>query len=149
MDQERVGARELAVGVPASFVAGLLVGVLGTFKHQFGISVVTEAGWPIGLVASVLMVGLLLAALRLTFPTRWFALAAAIGVLVAVYVLLLPGPGGSEVVLNNYAGVTWTIAPAIVAAAVVGWPRRVPRRTADGAERDGILADGRLEGMVE
>ncbi len=144
MQQERTTPRELAVGVPASFAAGVLVGLLGTFKHQFGVSAATGSGPPIGLVLSVLMVGLLLAALRLAFPTRWFALAAALGVVGAVVLLLFPGPSGSEVVLLNYAGLTWTVAPAVVAAAVVGWPRRALTREAQTG--DGILGDGRNEG---
>lgn len=130
-------ARDLLVGVPASFVAGLLVGVLGTFKHQVGVSAATGTGWPIGLTASVVMVGLLLVALRLSFPTRVYALAAAVGTVLAVVVLLLPGPGGSEVILLNYAGLAWTIAPAVVSAAVVGWPRRGRRVQ----EAGGILGD--------
>ena len=144
MQGERTTPRELAVGIPASLVAGVLVGLLGTFKHQVGVSAATGSGPPVGLVLSVLMVGLLLAALRLAFPTRWFALAAAVGVVGAGVVLLFPGPGGSEVVLLNYAGLAWTVAPAIVAAAVVGWPRRALRR--DPQTADGILDDGRNEG---
>lgn len=142
MDEAGTSTRELAVGVPASLVAGVLVGVLGTFKHQVGVSAATGTGWPIGLVLSTAMVALLLAALRLSFRPRWYALAAAVGVVGAAGVLLLPGPGGSQVVLLNYAGVAWAVTPAIVAAVVVGWPRRVRRAQAP----DGILGDGRNEG---
>ena len=122
MQEERTTPRELAVGVPAA----------------------TGSGPPIGLVLSVLMVGLLLAALRLAFPTRWFALAAALGIVGVGVLMLFPGPGGSEVVLLNYAGLTWTVAPAIVAAAVVGWPRRALSRQPQTG--DGILVDGHNEG---
>jgi hypothetical protein len=122
--------RDLVLGLAASAVAGLVVGTIGTFKHQVGISAVTGTGVPVGLVLSLLMVAVFLAALRISFPTRWYAAAAAVGVVAADALLLLPGAGGgSTVVLLNLAGVVWTIAPAVLAAAVVGWPR-IARRPA-------------------
>lgn len=126
--------RELAVGLPACLVGGLLVGALGAFKHQVGISAATGTGLPVGLVLSVAMVALLLVALRLSFPSRWFVLAAAVGVVVGGGLFALPGPGGSTVVLLNVPGVLWLVAPALIGVLAVGWPRR--RRSAAG---DGIL----------
>jgi hypothetical protein len=133
----RPPARELLLGLPAAFVAGALVGVLGTFKHQVGVSAATGAGVPIGLVLSLALVAAVLAALRIAFTTRHWAVAAAVGVVAAVAVLSLPGPGGSRVVVANLEGVVWTVAPAILAAVVVGLPRIGRARSAQPA--DGIL----------
>jgi drug/metabolite transporter (DMT)-like permease len=87
------------------------------------------------------MVVVFLVALRLAFPTRWYAGAAALGIVAAVALLTLPGSsGGSSVILLNYAGITWTIAPAVLAAAVVGWPR-LARRQRVLPDADGILGN--------
>jgi hypothetical protein len=134
--------RDLAVGLPASALAGLVVGAIGTFKHQVGVSAATGTGAPIGLVLALAMVVAFLVALRLAFATRWYAGAAALGVVTAVALLSLPGPsGGSTVILLNTAGVVWTVAPAVLAAAIVGWPR-VRRRPTAARDADGILDTG-------
>jgi hypothetical protein len=136
--------RDLAVGLPSSAVGGLVVGTIGTFKHQFGISAATGSGVPIGLVLSLAMVLAFLLALRVAFPTRWYAAAAAVGVVAAVALLALPGPsGGSTVILLNVAGIVWTVAPAVLAAAVVGWPRLARR------PRNAPLPGGILEGSAD
>ena len=133
--------RDLLLGLLASLLAGLVVGTIGTFKHQVGISAATGTGLPIGLVLSIAMVVVFLVALRLSFSTRWYAAAAAVGIVAAVALLSLPGAsGGSTVVLLNLAGVVWTVAPAVLAAAVVGWPR-IARRPRTAPAPDGILAD--------
>ena len=119
-----VSRRDFALGVPVALLGGLVVGTIGTFKHQVGVSAATGTGWPIGLVLSLAMVLLLLVALRLAFPSRWFAGAAAVGVVGAVALLTLPGSsGGSTVILLNTVGIVWTVGPAVLAAVVVGWPR--------------------------
>jgi N-acetyl-1-D-myo-inositol-2-amino-2-deoxy-alpha-D-glucopyranoside deacetylase len=127
--------RDLAIGVPASLLAGLVVGTIGTFKHQFGISAATGTGLPIGLVLSLAMVLAFLVALRIAFPARWYALAAAVGVVAAIGLLSQPGlSGGSTVILQNAEGIGWTVAPALLAVIVVGWPRgrRRPHPEAGG-----------------
>jgi hypothetical protein len=128
---------ELGVGLPLALLAGLLVGTLGTFKHQAGVSAATGAGLPYGLALSLAMVALVLAALRAGFGTRLFAAAGAVGVIGAVFLLSLKGPGGSVVVLANVEGVVWMVGPALIAAVVVGAPRLRPRR--ERARADGIL----------
>jgi N-acetyl-1-D-myo-inositol-2-amino-2-deoxy-alpha-D-glucopyranoside deacetylase len=136
---DAVTRRDLVTGIPLSLLGGVVVGTIGTFKHQVGISAATGTGWPVGLVLSLAMVAVVLVALRLAFPSRWFAGAAAGGVVTAVALLSLPGPsGGSTVILLNLAGIVWTIGPAVLAAVVVGWPRRTPRAPATRAG-DGIL----------
>ena len=130
--------RDLAIGLPASLLAGLVVGTIGTFKHQVGVSAATGAGLPVGLVLALAMVLLFLVALRVAFPTRWYAAAAAVGIVASVALLSLPGlSGGSTVILRNIAGIVWTIAPAVLGVAVAGWPRRARKRTAP--EPGGIL----------
>ena len=133
--------RDLLLGLLASLLAGVVVGTIGTFKHQVGISAATGTGLPVGLVLSIAMVVVFLVALRVSFATRWYAAAAAAGAAAAVALLSLPGAsGGSTVVLLNIAGVVWTVAPAVLAAAVVGWPR-IARRPRSAPAPDGILAD--------
>jgi hypothetical protein len=137
--------RDLAVGLPACLIAGIVVGTIGTFKHQVGISAATGSGPPIGLVLSLLMVAAVLLALRLAFVVRWFAVAAAVGVVAADALLLLPGSsGGSTVVLLNTAGIVWTFAPPLVAAAIVAWPRFARRRRAT-PDAGGILDEDRAD----
>lgn len=133
----RPSAIELGVGLPVAAVAGLLVGTLGTFKHQEGVSAATGAGFPLGLILSLLMVAAVLAALRAAFGTRLYSAAAAVGIVVAVFVLSQRGPGGSFVVVGNIDGVIWTIGPALIGAVVVGAPAPRPRR--DPQQADGIL----------
>jgi hypothetical protein len=132
-----VSRRDLVLGIPVSLLGGVVVGTIGTFKHQVGVSAATGAGWPVGLVLSLAMVAVFLVALRLGFPSRWFAAAAAAGIVAAVALLSLPGAsGGSTVILLNTVGVVWTVAPAVVGAVVVALPRLGPRPRADA---DGIL----------
>jgi N-acetyl-1-D-myo-inositol-2-amino-2-deoxy-alpha-D-glucopyranoside deacetylase len=130
-------ARDLALGLPAALLVGVAVGVLGTFKHQVGLSAATGAGVPVGLILSLAMVAVVLAAFRVAFDTRVYAIAAAGGVVLAGAILSGTGPGGSTVVIANYAGVTWTIAPAILAAVILGTPRL--SRPRGGPAPDGIL----------
>jgi hypothetical protein len=111
---------ELLLGLPLAAFAGLLVGALGTFKHQFGVSPTTGTGLPVGLVLSLLMVAAVLVALRVAFGTRWFAAAAAAGVLIAVLVLaqkLLPPRAALDVPVASAIvafGLVILIAPASV-----------------------------------
>jgi N-acetyl-1-D-myo-inositol-2-amino-2-deoxy-alpha-D-glucopyranoside deacetylase len=130
-------ARDLALGLPAALLVGVAVGVLGTFKHQVGLSAATGAGVPVGLILSLAMVAVVLAAFRVAFDTRVYAIAAAGGLVLAGAILSSTGPGGSTVVIANYAGVTWTIAPAILAAVILGTPRL--SRPRGGPAPDGIL----------
>ena len=130
-------ARDLALGLPGALLVGVAVGVLGAFKHQVGLSAATGAGIPVGLILSLAMVAVVLAAFRVAFDTRVYAIAAAAGVVLAVAILSGTGPGGSSVVIANYAGVTWTVAPAILAAVILGAPRR--RRPRAAPAPDGIL----------
>jgi hypothetical protein len=129
--------RDLALGLPVALIAGVLVGVLGAFKHQVGISATTGAGFPLGLILSLGMVVVVLAAFRVAFDTRLYAVAAAAGIILAVAILSGTGPGGSTVTIANYAGFLWSVGPGVLAAVVIGIPRLRRPRAASGP--DGIL----------
>ncbi len=133
----RPSALEAFVGVPVAFVAGVLVGTLGSFKHQAGISAATGSGFPYGLLLSLAMVAAVVAALRVAFDSRVYALAAGIGVVAAILILTRKGPGGSVVVIGNVPGLVWMIAPAVLVLVLVALPGRRPRTGRSGA--DGIL----------
>ena len=124
-------------GAVIAFVVGAVVGTLGAFKHQAGVSALTGEGFPSGLVLSLVMIAVVLAAFRIASPTRWRALAAGLGVVAAVGVFSLRGPGGSQVVVGDVEGVIWMIAPVLIAAAAVLVPGRRPAVPPDA---DGILA---------
>jgi hypothetical protein len=130
-------ARDLAVGLPAALIVGAAVGLLGAFKHQVGVSAVTGAGFPLGLILSLAMVAVVLAAFRVAFDTRLFAVAAAAGIVVVVAILSGTGPGGSKVTIANYAGFLWSVAPSVLAAVVIGTPRF--RHPGGAPAPDGIL----------
>lgn len=124
-------------GVLVAAIAGLLVGTLGTFKHQAGIDALTGTGVPYGLVLALAMVAAVLLALRVVFGTRLYAAAAGVGVVAAVVLFGRPGPGGSEVVPPGPVGLVWWIAPPVLALLVVVVPGR--RRRAHSPGADGIL----------
>ena len=128
---------ETVAGALVAAIAGLLVGTLGTFKHQAGVDAVTGSGVPYGLVLALGMVAAVLLALRVAFGTRIYAAAAGAGVVAAVVIFGRPGPGGSEVVPPGPVGLAWWIAPAVIALLVVLVPGRRPRTHSPDA--DGIL----------
>jgi N-acetyl-1-D-myo-inositol-2-amino-2-deoxy-alpha-D-glucopyranoside deacetylase len=132
----RPSAIEVLVGVPIAAVVGFLVGTLGTFKHQAGVSAVTGGGFPIGLLLSLAMIAAVLAALRVAFDGRLYAVAAGIGVVAAVALFDLPGPGGSRVVIGNAEGIVWMVGPALIAVAAAVLPGR---SRAGSLRADGIL----------
>ncbi len=128
---------EALAGVLVALIAGLLVGTLGTFKHQAGVDATTGTGAPYGLVLALAMVAAVLLALRVAFGTRRYAAAAGVGVVAAVVIFGRPGPGGSEVVPPGPVGLVWWIAPLVIALLVVVVPVR--RRRTDSPDADGIL----------
>jgi hypothetical protein len=128
---------EVVARALVAMIAGLLVGTLGTFKHQAGVDAATGTGVPYGLVLAVAMVAAVLLALRLAFGTRLYAAAAGVGVVAAVVIFGRPGPGGSEVVPPGAVGLVWWIAPLVIALLVVAVPGR--RRGAHSPDADGIL----------
>ncbi|WP_127793894.1 histidinol dehydrogenase [Agromyces sp. LHK192] len=127
-------------GVVAAIVGlavGLLYGAIGTIGHRHHWRF-DEVVIPWGLVLALAGVAALLIGIRLLYPGRLIAGAAALGVIVSVAVLSLPGVGGSVLVPATIEGTIWTIAPAVIGVLVVAWPsssalRRTTSHGASGA----------------
>jgi N-acetyl-1-D-myo-inositol-2-amino-2-deoxy-alpha-D-glucopyranoside deacetylase len=101
-------------------IIGAAVGLVTTFTHH------QIAPW--GLVAGLAVVAALIAGFRLVFDSRIIAAAAALGVLLATATLvLIPGAGGSAVIVDDAIGWIWAIAPTAIAVVIVGWPRRAQK----------------------
>ncbi|MEO6826994.1 MAG: hypothetical protein ABI255_04435 [Microbacteriaceae bacterium] len=109
------------------FMAGIVFGALGTVANQ---SVLRLGSIPLpwGVTAGLVGVGCLLIGLRLVSDSRATALAAGIGVVVAVALLSQKSFGGSVLVPANLTGVIWTVGPVLIAAVVIGWPKRTQYR---------------------
>lgn len=98
-------------------IIGAAVGTITTFTHhQLGIA---------GIVIALAIVGALIAGFRLVFGSRIIAAAAALGVLLATAALIvIPGAGGTALVVDDPIGWVWAIGPTLIAVVIVGWPRR-------------------------
>lgn len=100
---------------------GLVYGTVATIGHrhawQFG-----EVSVPWGLVAGLVGVAALLVGIRLVAGGRAASVAAAAGIVGAVALFSLPGPGGSVLVASGLVGTVWSVGPALVAVLVVAWP---------------------------
>ena len=118
--QDRATVFATALASVFGIVIGGAVGLVTTFTHhQFA---------PWGLIRGLLVVGALIAGFRLIFASRVIAAASALGVLGATAALvLIPGAGGTALVVDDVIGWIWAIAPTVIAVAVVVWPAR--RRT--------------------
>jgi len=116
------------VSAVVALAAGALFAVLGTVAHQTTVELggVTV---PVGLVLSLIAASTLLVGLRLVVHDRLVVLAAAIGMLATVFLLSLRSTGGSVLVPAGVLGTVWTMAPALVAAVVIAWPRIPARRS--------------------
>ena len=110
-----------------ALAAGVLFAVLGTVAHQSTVQL-GSLSVPIGLVLSLVSSVALLVGLRLVVHDRLVVLAAALGLLGTVFLLSLRSTGGSVLVPAGVAGTVWTMAPALVAAVVIAWPRIPARR---------------------
>jgi predicted aconitase with swiveling domain len=110
-----------------ALIAGALFAVLGTTAHQTTVQIGSVSA-PIGLVLALIASGTLLVGLRLVIRDRLVVLAAAIGLLVTVFLLSLRSTGGSVLIPQGALGLIWTITPALIAALVIAWPRIPARR---------------------
>ena len=108
------------------FIAGAILGAVGTIAHQ---STATVAGVPVpwGITVALLAYTCLLIGLRLLNAGRAQALAAALGTIVMTFLFSLKGVGGSVLIPDNLLGKTWVVAPIVIAAIVIAWPR-LPQR---------------------
>jgi len=105
---------------------GAVFGTLGTVAHQSTVDVLAlELPW--GIVLSLIAVTSLLAGVRLVTTDRLPALMCAIGVLGSIALFSFKSTGGSVLVPDNALGKVWVIAPVVIAAVVIAWPRIVRR----------------------
>jgi len=105
---------------------GAVFGMIGTVAHQSTVEIMTIA-LPWGIIVALIAVTSLLAGVRLVTEDRLPALACAIGVLAAVGLLSLKSTGGSVLVPDNALGKVWIVAPVVIAAVVIAWPRIIRR----------------------
>jgi hypothetical protein len=102
-------------------VVGVVYGTVATIGHRHAWQV-GEVSIPWGLVAGLVGVAALLLGIRLVAGGRGASLAAAIGVVAAVALFSLPGPGGSVLVASGLVGTVWSVGPALIAVLIVAWP---------------------------
>jgi N-acetyl-1-D-myo-inositol-2-amino-2-deoxy-alpha-D-glucopyranoside deacetylase len=113
-----LGRGPRAIASALAFLMGVALGAIGTVNHQWGY----PAGFPVGTIAALILVAALVAGLRLVFATRVVPFWASVGILVALVVLTLGGPGGSVLVPANGAGYGWSYGAAAIIALVLAWP---------------------------
>jgi len=101
---------------------GAVFGMIGTVAHQSTLEVLS-IGVPWGIAVGLLGVTCLLAGIRLVTADRMPTLLAAIGVLAAIALFSFKSAGGSVLVPDNALGKVWVVAPVIIAAVVLAWPR--------------------------
>jgi hypothetical protein len=104
------------------FCAGAVFGFIGTVAHQSS-AVVTSISVPWGIGLALVGAGCLLAGIRLVTSNRLPTLFTAAGLLAAITVLSFKSAGGSVLIPDNLAGKIWVIAPVVIAAVVIAWPR--------------------------
>ncbi|MBX3194658.1 MAG: hypothetical protein KF727_06110 [Microbacteriaceae bacterium] len=111
-------ATVITLGVAAVFAAGVAFAVafITSFTHR-------ELP-PWGLLGGIAVVLALVAAFRLVFDSRVIAAAGVVGVVAAIALLMLPGAGGSLVVLDDAFGWVWALVPTLGGATIAAWPRR-------------------------
>lgn len=106
-------------------IGGALIAAVTTPLAQASVDVF-DIGIPWGLVVSLLTVSAYVLGLRLVSDTRMLALFGAIGVVVVIMLLSLPGPGGGVIVPGNLSGTLWAAAPSLIFVVLIAFPS--PRR---------------------
>lgn len=128
MNGSLLAARVATAALAAA--TGGLIGFVLTFTHRQYQLDLAGIPVPLGLLGGLAIIAALLAGLRLAFGDRAAPFAAAAGVLAAIAVLGIPLPSGSTVYAGDALDYVWVLAPAVIAAIVVGWPD--PRRRSSG-----------------
>jgi hypothetical protein len=108
-----------------SAIGGALIAAVTTPLAQASVDVL-EITIPWGLVAALLTVTAYVLGLRLVSGTRTLSLCGAIGVVVAIMLLSLPGPGGGVIVPGNLFGTLWAAVPSLIFVVIIAFPS--PRR---------------------
>jgi hypothetical protein len=121
-DWGRIGSLLLAA------LLGAVYGAVATVGHRQSFTI-GEVTIPWGLVAALVGVAALLLGIRLVAGGRWAACAAGVGVVGAVALLSLPGPGGSVLIPSGLVGTIWSVGPVLIAVLIVAWPSLPARRT--------------------
>ncbi|MBF4622209.1 PIG-L family deacetylase [Clavibacter sp. VKM Ac-2542] len=134
------GAQRIGTAI-ASLVLGLLVGAVATAAHRATLPVGGIA-LPVGLVLALATLACLLVAFRLLLVDRLHALCLGLGVVAAVAVLSRRGPSGSVLFPDDAMSQVWAVAPAILVAAVLVWPRFSARAPGTDARPDAADAGG-------
>ena len=106
-------------------IGGALISAVTTPLAQVSTDVL-DVTIPWGLVAALLTVTAYVLGLRLVSDTRMLALCGAIGVVVVIMLLSLPGPGGGVIVPGNLYGTLWAAVPSLIFVVVIAFPS--PRR---------------------
>jgi hypothetical protein len=117
---DRAAIITIALASLFAIVIGLAVGFITTFTHR-GVP-------PWGLVAGLAVILALVAGFRLVFASRIIGAAAAVGVIGATALLMLPGAGGTAFVVDDPIGYVWAIAPTVLAVLALAVPYPVARR---------------------
>lgn len=108
-----------------ALAGGVLIAAVTTPLVQATLDIFTVT-LPWGLVLALLTVTAFVLGLRLVTGTRLLALFGAIGVVAAILVLSLPGPGGGIIVPGNLYGTVWAAAPSLIFVVLIAFPS--PRR---------------------
>jgi hypothetical protein len=108
-----------------SAMGGALIAAVTTPLAQASVDVL-EITIPWGLVAALLTVSAYVLGLRLVSDTRTLSLCGAIGVVVVIMLLSLPGPGGGVIVPGNLYGTLWAAVPSLIFVVIIAFPS--PRR---------------------
>lgn len=114
-----------------ALVCGAMLGVLFTIAHRAQ-STIGGVEVPTGFVLGIVAVTCLLIGLRLLSPDRFATVGAALGIVGSIVVLASRNDSGSVLIADGAFGVAWLIFPAVIAAVVIVWPARRPRRAAAG-----------------
>ncbi|HYI32285.1 MAG TPA: PIG-L family deacetylase [Glaciibacter sp.] len=120
------GAARLGSSVGALAV-GVAFGVLGTIGHQSTIAV-GPVSVPVGLILALGGAAALLVGLRLLVGDRVIVFFCALGMLGTIFLLSLRSTGGSVLIPAGLPGTLWSVAPTLVAALVLAWPKLPARR---------------------
>ncbi|MEI5583336.1 MULTISPECIES: DUF6113 family protein [unclassified Agromyces] len=121
-EREAASSRSARIrAIAIATVVGLVYGTVATIGHRHAWQV-GDVSIPWGLVAGLVGVAALLLGIRLVAGGRAAAIGAAVGVVGAVALLSLPGPGGSVLVASGVVGTVWSVGPALIAVLVVAWP---------------------------
>lgn len=116
-----------AIAAIIAAICGAAIGLLFTVAHHATVAI-GDFDFPYGIVLGLASEIGFLVAMRLLWETRWPTVGGAVGLVAAILVLSLTGPGGSVIVRDDAFGWTWLVSAPIAALITIVWPRRRVRR---------------------